>query len=1086
MLFNGEQEKALHAPCPAIVYGPAGSGKSLVAISMLSQYVHEHRANPSAFPVAYISQSPRLVQEMQRLWQASVMDESLHCLVEFKHYDSLLEEDLDKRTLFRSDTLFKVWYGQLLEDVKVPSLTAATTWFELSQCSHYESDAAYIRDGHSLDAIQRTQLRKLYHAYLQQVCVTDALYQEWFVQLLKKHKKPPLSVDEMWFEFRLCSGYDTDEKYVQLGKRQSSLSEGDRVLVREFYNDYDRYVKSMMRYSPALHVFSKKDVYPLIVVDEAQDNSYRQLRNLWSLAISQRIVFFLGDHQVLFDGKSRLDFLRSMFYQARRTCSEIALPISYRCPQPVVAVANRLIQLKYQLTGGVADAAEMPRIEAAVEDGIGEVVWLDKSKIACLLEEATGVDLAVITWQASIVEAKQAFRTPLVFTPEEIKGLEYKTIVIYELNEADFKPACRALRDHKPLSSATVLHKAKPGWGDESFLPSFNKLITAVTRASRKLVIVQDDDHSLKELIQPLKSIIAQGSNASAQACVVPLSNSLAHWEAQAAELLLQGFESHARDIFLTTLHRTEAVFVAFKHQALKKSLHLPSPIMPTSEHVPNDRAAPAPLANTKDLALPSSAKPQDNVILQPVINVKEMPGHVISDPVLKHLISLLENFAENRLTTTLSLNLKDLPRLLFQTPVSYALTSLTLIEHINHCPQKTSIFISCLVNNLGLLLNTPLASLEQYLLKNVPKKQKRSTLVDALCELNVTLKTLEKSGINLKDVIGNYRSLAFYAAGCGNMAILTMLAKYKADFNLKTILHGIPPLYIAVQHEHVAAVALLLEHKADPNGRVKNGATAALMMAQVGNVAILKLLVKFKADFNLIRTIDGATPLIIAAQAGSAAIVALLLEQGANPNSQMNSGATAALAAAQTANVPILELLAKAKADFNIPLIPDGITPLISAVAEGSAAATALLLQHGADPNAQMTNGGTATFIANEMGHHAIIKLLAEAKAVLEQDNILKSKRVKQSDEDKKIEFLSAKLLSIQQEAQANLSAMAANQVAISSMVADQDPSTPRSGPGFFSSLSPVVVEGGAAAGPAGRDLRLEPSELSICSNFS
>ena len=205
LLFNGEQEKALHAPCPAIVYGPAGSGKSLVAISMLSQYVHEHRANPSAFPVAYISQSPRLVQEMQRLWQASVMDESLHCLVEFKHYDSLLEEDLDKRTLFRSDTLFKVWYGQLLEDVKVPSLTAATTWFELSQCSHYESDAAYIRDGHSLDAIQRTQLRKLYHAYLQQVCVTDALYQEWFVQLLKKHKKPPLSVDEMWFDFILCS-----------------------------------------------------------------------------------------------------------------------------------------------------------------------------------------------------------------------------------------------------------------------------------------------------------------------------------------------------------------------------------------------------------------------------------------------------------------------------------------------------------------------------------------------------------------------------------------------------------------------------------------------------------------------------------------------------------------------------------------------------------------------------------------------------------------------------------------------------------------------------------------------------------------
>ncbi|WP_176713838.1 hypothetical protein, partial [Legionella jamestowniensis] len=110
---------------------------------------------------------------------------------------------------------------------------------------------------------------------------------------------------------------------------------------------------------------------------EAQDFSFAQLESLYTLADKGNIVYFLGDHQILFDGKSRLPFLRQLFHKKEQPYSEHQLPASYRCPASIVNVTNQLIQLKYQVTGGAADKVELGHIISAKEEqDNGELLWL--------------------------------------------------------------------------------------------------------------------------------------------------------------------------------------------------------------------------------------------------------------------------------------------------------------------------------------------------------------------------------------------------------------------------------------------------------------------------------------------------------------------------------------------------------------------------------------------------------------------------------------------------------------------------------------------------------------------------------------
>ena len=516
--FNIEQNLTLEKPLPLILLGPAGSGKTCVALSMLSKHTLKHY-KPGSAPAIYITQSEALVKEMQRDWNDTTPVE-LQGSVLFKTYDDVLKSQLDSKTTLVKESHFVTWYKD----------------------KYKKKSAAASDDG-------------------------------------------PLDTKSIWMELRIRSGY-SEEGYLELGERQSAVEPQGRKLICACYDAYVSYLKTCNLVSPALHVLSPGE-FSLVVVDEAQDMSYGQLNQLRLFAPKSQIAFLLGEHQILFDGKSRFNYLKQVFFANKIDVSVSKLRLNYRSSPAVLQVANGLINLKYQATGGAVDKDESAAMISANKENIGngKAEWLlpDSKEVAFYQKLAsTNADVAVITWPDYILEAKKLFNTPLVLTPSESKGLEFPMVIFWRpFDNADCYRACEKLSEMSLSEAKVVGNRAKKGQGFESSLPYFNELITAVTRAEEQVVIIQAKQHKVRLLIDALKAIMMPEKPSQAINCEVlptaaaavqvpvslppvPVKSSRSSWEKRVIFFIKKNNLVLARSTFVEKIDSSGHAFEAF------------------------------------------------------------------------------------------------------------------------------------------------------------------------------------------------------------------------------------------------------------------------------------------------------------------------------------------------------------------------------------------------------------------------------------------------------------------------------------------------------------------------------------------
>jgi ankyrin repeat protein len=173
----------------------------------------------------------------------------------------------------------------------------------------------------------------------------------------------------------------------------------------------------------------------------------------------------------------------------------------------------------------------------------------------------------------------------------------------------------------------------------------------------------------------------------------------------------------------------------------------------------------------------------------------------------------------------------------------------------------------------------------------------------------------------------------------------------------------GLTPLLSAADEGQVAAVALLLEYGADPNGSGAVGKSPLYLAAgatAVGADEVVRRLLAAGAEVNRAGA-DGETPLH-AASARSVDMVARLLKAGANINRATASGETPLIWAISAHRVDTLTALLAAKANPNAKR-QNGQSPLHMAITENGRSPSAwrttetvgmvrALLKGGADPN--------------------------------------------------------------------------------------------------------------------------------------
>jgi ankyrin repeat protein len=271
------------------------------------------------------------------------------------------------------------------------------------------------------------------------------------------------------------------------------------------------------------------------------------------------------------------------------------------------------------------------------------------------------------------------------------------------------------------------------------------------------------------------------------------------------------------------------------------------------------------------------------------------------------------------------------------------------------------------------------------------------------------------------------------WAAADGHADVVTMLLKAGADFRTP-LPSGFTPLLFAAREGRIDVVKGLLKAGADVNETLqpkkpaprgpKAGSSPLILAVENGHFDLAVVLLKAGADpndqragFGALHQIswvrkpsrgddeEGNPPPIGSGKLTSLEFVKEMVAHGANVNLPLKQsvrgrgilsrpGATPFLAAASTADVPLLRKLLDLGADPKLPNA-QGSTPLLAAAGVGVGApeeapgtepevleTVALLVKLGADVNAVDKSGETAMHGAAYRNHPKVVQLLADKGA--------------------------------------------------------------------------------------------------------
>ena len=209
------------------------------------------------------------------------------------------------------------------------------------------------------------------------------------------------------------------------------------------------------------------------------------------------------------------------------------------------------------------------------------------------------------------------------------------------------------------------------------------------------------------------------------------------------------------------------------------------------------------------------------------------------------------------------------------------------------------------------------------------------------------------------------------WAVRRGDAATVDLLLKAGAKATAANR-YGITPIYLASANGDAATVARLLDAGADPNTALPDGETVLMTAARTGNVAVIKSLVTRGANARARERRKGQDALMWAAAENNAAAVTALIEAGADRDSRSQGGAfTPFLFAVRGGHLAASRALLDAGVDVNQPL-SDGTSPLVLAVMNAHYELAGLLLDRGANPNADAQGWTALHQIAWSRRHNA------------------------------------------------------------------------------------------------------------------
>ncbi len=395
--------------------------------------------------------------------------------------------------------------------------------------------------------------------------VTFSLFEQWIWRYKQTYKiRDSYKVFE---EFRgVLTGAAVDKPhltladYIALGVKQSIFPVDERPALHDLFLKYldwlqtekingrGLYDNNLLAYNYLTRI---TPTYDWVVIDEVQDITNVQLLSILRSLKNPKQFLLGGDaNQIVHPNFFSWSQVKTLFYNQEMAHNIFrVLVTNYRNTPEVTAIANGLLMIKNARFGSVDK--ESTYLVKSIASQSGEVAFVEnnpknRGELDAKTRKSAKVAVLVLRPEDK-AEARKHFKTPLLFSVQEAKGLEYQDVILYNIisgYEREFRELTTGVSPADLTEESMTFGRAKDKTDKslDEYKFYVNSLYVAMTRAVQNLYVVETNrKHDLLALLG--LTDFKQNLQLKEQ------TSSTEDWQREARRLELQGKQEQADQI---------------------------------------------------------------------------------------------------------------------------------------------------------------------------------------------------------------------------------------------------------------------------------------------------------------------------------------------------------------------------------------------------------------------------------------------------------------------------------------------------------------------------------------------------------
>ena len=377
-----------------------------------------------------------------------------------------------------------------------------------------------------------------------------------------------------------AGGVLSREAYRALGVRQSIFPAPERDGLYDLFEKYRGWLAEAKLFDTNLlaHEWCALAAprYGFAVIDEVQDLTAAQLSVVLKTLQTAGQFLLCGDsNQIVHPNFFAWSRIKSLFWSDPQLAGQQQLHVletNFRNGSTVTRTANALLKVKHRRFGSIDRESNF--LVRAVGELAGRADLLPdkdvvKRELDAKIRQSARFAVLVMR-EEDKAAARECFGTPLVFSVQEAKGLEYESIVLYRCISGyrrQFEEIAQGVSEEDIAADSLEYARARDK-GDKSLeIYKFfvNALYVAMTRAVDNLYLIESDlEHPLLKLL---------GLSATGELKVAAQRSSMEDWQREARRLELHGKQEQAEAIRRTILKTTAPPWQIFDETRLRATL---------------------------------------------------------------------------------------------------------------------------------------------------------------------------------------------------------------------------------------------------------------------------------------------------------------------------------------------------------------------------------------------------------------------------------------------------------------------------------------------------------------------------------